>query len=95
MWVETQVGELLFVTSFASAFNKEENTIYGRDNKGEYVDILGNYKTKEKCIEVIQKIKQRLSYIERLKIVGATDEDLIESDMIFEMPKDKEEFIDE
>ena len=50
----------------------DEPTIYGYENYGNY-ERLGTYKTKERALEVLSDIHDRLAILETMRIMGVTE----------------------
>lgn len=67
------------------------------ENAGEYYELLGTYKTKERALEVLDEIQRKISQNECLKImipklnnVKGEEENIGElfKGMVYEMPKE-------
>ncbi len=89
LWVRSQDREVLTPIKMPLTYYKnidDENTIVYKESAS-YITTMGTYKTKERALEVLDEIKNKL-----LDNVIATNEDgyatLLENTCFYEMPKE-------
>ena len=89
LWIRSQDKEKLLK---ANDIAIEMNMIYGYFDKNTEYEHLGSYATKERALEVLDEIHQRLINLQCIEITGA---DFITQQMkkngidcVYEMPKE-------